>query len=81
MAAEQEAIAAAIPRSRLVVFGGAGHYAHVEEPERFARELVAFATSIAGAPAEGEARNQRASKPSESIIRSGGLHWDQQTQN
>ena len=39
---EQETIAAAIPDSRLVVYPGAGHLRHVEEPDRLASELVAF---------------------------------------
>jgi non-heme chloroperoxidase len=39
---EQEALAAAIPGSRLVVYSGAGHGPHWEEPERFASDLVTF---------------------------------------
>jgi len=39
---EQEAIAAAIPDSRLVVYPGAGHLLHVEEPDRVASDLAAF---------------------------------------
>jgi steroid delta-isomerase-like uncharacterized protein len=39
---EQEAIAAAIPDSQLVVYPGAGHLLHVEEPDRVASDLVAF---------------------------------------
>lgn len=41
---EQETIAAAIPDSRLVVYTGAGHLLHVEEPERVAADLAAFIT-------------------------------------
>ena len=39
---DQEALAEAIPDSRLLVYPGAGHELHVEEPERFASDLVAF---------------------------------------
>ncbi len=39
---EQEAIATAIPDSQLVVYSGAGHLLHVEEPGRFASDLAAF---------------------------------------
>jgi pimeloyl-ACP methyl ester carboxylesterase len=41
---EQETIAAAIPDSRLVVYPGAGHLLHVEEPDRVASDLVTFIT-------------------------------------
>ena len=39
---DQEALAAAIAGSRLVVYPGAGHAFYWEEPERFASDLVAF---------------------------------------
>jgi pimeloyl-ACP methyl ester carboxylesterase len=39
---DQEALLAAIAGSRLVVYEGAGHGLHWEEPERFAADLVAF---------------------------------------
>lgn len=39
---EQEALLAAIAGSQPVVYRGAGHAAHWEEPERFAADLVAF---------------------------------------
>jgi len=35
----------AIPGSRLVLFDRSGHFPHAEEPERFARELLAFVES------------------------------------
>jgi non-heme chloroperoxidase len=40
--ADQDALLAAIKGSRLVVYPGTGHAPHWEEPERFARDLVAF---------------------------------------
>ena len=43
---EQEALAAAIPGSRLVVYPGAGHGPHWEEPERFASDLVTFVEGL-----------------------------------
>ncbi len=45
---EQDALQAAIPGARLIVHEGAGHAFHWEDPERFARELTAFATRVAG---------------------------------
>jgi non-heme chloroperoxidase len=39
---EQEALAAAIAGAELVVYEGAGHAPHWEEPERFAADLLAF---------------------------------------
>ena len=39
---EQEALLAAIPKSQLVVYEGAGHLLPWEEPERFAADVVAF---------------------------------------
>jgi non-heme chloroperoxidase len=39
---DQEAIAVAIPDTRLVVYPGIGHALHWEEPERFASDLVTF---------------------------------------
>jgi pimeloyl-ACP methyl ester carboxylesterase len=43
---DQDALLAAIPGSRLVVYEGAGHGLHWEEPERFAADLVAFAGDV-----------------------------------
>jgi non-heme chloroperoxidase len=43
----QEAIIAAVPGARLVVYNGAGHGTHWEEPERFASDLVAFVRRVA----------------------------------
>lgn len=39
---EQDALAKALPNSRLVVYRGAGHSPHWEEPEHFASDLVSF---------------------------------------
>ena len=43
---EQDAIVAAVPDARLLVYAGAGHGAHWEEPERFASDLVAFVRRV-----------------------------------
>ena len=43
---EQEALAAAIPGSQLVVYAGAGHGPHWEEPERFASDLATFVEKL-----------------------------------
>ena len=43
---EQEALAAAIPGAQLVVYPGAGHGFHWEEPTRFAADLVAFTARL-----------------------------------
>jgi non-heme chloroperoxidase len=43
---DQEALAAAIPGSRLVIYAGTGHVVHWEEPERVAADVLAFAEGI-----------------------------------
>ena len=44
---EQEALVTAIQGSRLLVYEGAGHALHWEEPMRVAADLVAFASDVA----------------------------------
>jgi pimeloyl-ACP methyl ester carboxylesterase len=44
---DQQALATAIPGARLLVYAGAGHSPHWEQPERFAADLVAFANHVA----------------------------------
>jgi len=43
---DQEALAAAIPGSRLVIYAGTGHMVHWEDPERFATDVVALAQRV-----------------------------------
>jgi pimeloyl-ACP methyl ester carboxylesterase len=43
---EQDKLVAAIPGSRLVVYEGAGHVLHWEQPERVARDIAAFAVEL-----------------------------------
>jgi non-heme chloroperoxidase len=45
--AEQEALAAAVAGARLVVYEGAGHVLHWEEPERVAADVAALAARAA----------------------------------
>ncbi len=44
---QQDAFAAAIPRSELIIYPGAGHTLYWEDPARFAADLAAFTTSLA----------------------------------
>ncbi|WP_052367683.1 alpha/beta fold hydrolase [Algiphilus aromaticivorans] len=46
--ADQDALIAVIAGSRLVVYAGAGHGLHWEEPERFASDLARFIEGIRG---------------------------------
>ncbi len=48
---EQDWLLGTLPNARLLTFEGTGHAPHWEEPERFARELAAFAGAPANAPA------------------------------
>lgn len=48
---DQDALAAAITGAQLLVYRGAGHALHWEEPERFAADLAACAQQIGGAAA------------------------------
>lgn len=43
---EQEALASAIAGSRLLVYHGAGHLLHWEEPQQFASDLVTFVEGL-----------------------------------
>ena len=43
---EQEALVRAITDARLVIFSGAGHFLHWEEPERFSAGLVTFIENL-----------------------------------
>lgn len=43
---EQDAIAAALPNSRLVIFGNQGHAFHWEVPDLVAREIEAFVSNL-----------------------------------
>lgn len=39
---QQRALAAALPDARLVEYEHAGHFLYLDQPERFARDVVAF---------------------------------------
>lgn len=43
---ESDALAAALPRARLVRMGGAGHLPPLERPDEFERELLAFLAEL-----------------------------------
>jgi pimeloyl-ACP methyl ester carboxylesterase len=43
---DQDLMAATIPAARLVVYSGAGHGFHWEDPAQFASDLVAFAAQL-----------------------------------
>jgi pimeloyl-ACP methyl ester carboxylesterase len=45
---DQEALAAAIPGAQLIVYEGAGHALHWEQPARFAADLTAFVKETLG---------------------------------
>lgn len=45
--ADQQALLEAIAGSRLIVYDGAGHALHWEEPKRFAEDIAAFVKAIA----------------------------------
>jgi pimeloyl-ACP methyl ester carboxylesterase len=45
---EQDALTSAIAGSRLLVYQGAGHLLHWEEPQRFASDLLTFVEGLRG---------------------------------
>jgi pimeloyl-ACP methyl ester carboxylesterase len=49
---DQQALVAAIAASRLVLYPGAGHQVHWEEPRRFASDLVALVEALRFLPHE-----------------------------
>jgi pimeloyl-ACP methyl ester carboxylesterase len=53
--AQQEGLIAALPRAQLVIYAGAGHALHWEDPVELARQVSAFAERIS---AEGAARER-----------------------
>jgi proline iminopeptidase len=41
----QRALAAALPKARIAVYDRGGHFPYLEEPERFARDVISFLTA------------------------------------
>lgn len=64
---DQEALAAAIADSRLLVYHGAGHLLHWEEPQRFASDLVTFVEGISEGVGPGD-RTEQLEQPAPSAI-------------
>ena len=40
--APQRALAERLPRGRLLIYEASGHYPNLDEPARFARDVIAF---------------------------------------
>lgn len=60
---DQDALAVAIEEAQLVVYPGAGHGVHWDEPERFAADLTAFVERVAAREASGMIAPSAASDP------------------
>ena len=59
--ADQEVLVAAIAGARTEIYEGTGHAVHWEEPDRFAADLTAFVSDLAGRDAgAAPGRDQRA---------------------
>jgi len=43
---DQDRLVSAVPGSRLVVYEGAGHVVHWEQPERVAADIAAFVARL-----------------------------------
>jgi pimeloyl-ACP methyl ester carboxylesterase len=73
---EQEALASAIKGSRLIVYPGAGHLLHWEEPQRFASDLVKFVEGLSSARDTGDLNDCGSpSRPPTSRPRSAPSSW------